>query len=87
LSGSVHVLKKNAEALVVASKENGPVVNADKTKYMVMSRDYNVGQNHKMKIDNKYVERLEHLNTFGRSQKDQNSIQVEINSRLKSGNA
>jgi len=82
LSRSAHVLKKNAEALVVTTKENGPVANADKTKYMVMSRDYNVGKNHKMKIDNKYVEKMEHLKTFGRSQKDQNSTQEEINSRL-----
>jgi len=28
-------IKKNAEALVVVSKENGPEVNADKTKYML----------------------------------------------------
>jgi len=33
------VQRKNAEALVVASKETGLEVNADKTKYMVMSRD------------------------------------------------
>jgi len=31
--------KKKAEALVVASKETGLEVNADKTKYMVMSGD------------------------------------------------
>jgi hypothetical protein len=37
LGGNVHTLKKNAEALVVASKETGLKVNADKTKYMVMS--------------------------------------------------
>jgi len=37
LGGSVHTIKENAEALVVASKENGLEVNADKTKYMVMS--------------------------------------------------
>jgi len=37
LGGSVLTTKKNAEALVVASKENGREVNADKTKYMVMS--------------------------------------------------
>jgi len=29
--------KENTESLVVASKENGLVVNADKTKYEVMS--------------------------------------------------
>jgi hypothetical protein len=39
----VHTVKKNAEALVVATKETGLEVNADKTKYMVMSRDQNVG--------------------------------------------
>jgi len=37
LVGSVHAIKKNAEALVIASKENGLEVNADKTKYIVVS--------------------------------------------------
>jgi len=39
LGGSIHTIKKNAEALIVASKESGLEVNADKTKYMVKSRD------------------------------------------------
>jgi len=39
LGGSVHTIKKNAEGLVVPSKETGLEVNVDKTKYMVMSRD------------------------------------------------
>jgi hypothetical protein len=30
MGGSVHTIKKNAEALVVASQENGLEVNADK---------------------------------------------------------
>jgi len=37
LGGSIHTIKENAEALIVASKEIGLEVNADKTKYMVMS--------------------------------------------------
>ena len=37
LGGSVHTVKKNAEALVAATKEIGLDVNADKTKYMIMS--------------------------------------------------
>ena len=39
LGGSAHTVKENAEALVVATKEIGLEVNADRTKYMVMSRD------------------------------------------------
>jgi len=39
MGGSVHTVKENAGALIVASKEIGIEVNADKTKYMVMSRD------------------------------------------------
>ena len=39
LGGSVHTVKKNAEALVVATKEIGLEVNAHKTKYMIVSRD------------------------------------------------
>jgi len=37
LGGSVHTIKKNSEVLVVACQETGLEVNADKTKYMVMS--------------------------------------------------
>ena len=41
LGGSVHTVKENAEALVVATKEIGLEVNVDETKYMIMSRDQN----------------------------------------------
>jgi hypothetical protein len=57
--GSVHTVKENAEALVVATKENGLEVNADKTKYMIMSRDQNAGRSYSMKIDNSSIERME----------------------------
>ena len=50
--GSAHTVKENAEALLVATKEIGLEVNADKTKYMVMSRDRNAGRGHSVKIDN-----------------------------------
>jgi hypothetical protein len=53
LGGSMHTIKENTEALVVASSEIGLEVNAEKTKYMVMSWDENAGQNHKIEIGNK----------------------------------
>jgi len=43
LGGRVYAIKNNTEALVVASKAFGLEVNADKTKYMVMSCDQNAG--------------------------------------------
>jgi len=46
LGGSVHTVKKNTEASAIASKETRLEVNADKTKYMVMSRDQNAGRRH-----------------------------------------
>jgi hypothetical protein len=43
LGGSIYTIRKNTEALLIASKEIGLEVNAEKTKYMVMSRDQNAG--------------------------------------------
>jgi len=56
LGGSVHTMRKNADALVVASNEIGLKVNAIKTKYMVMSRDQN---------DNSSFGRMEQLKYLG----------------------
>jgi hypothetical protein len=47
------------EALVVASKENGLEVNADKTTYMVMSRDQDTGRSYSKQTDNISFERVE----------------------------
>ena len=82
VGGSVHAIKENAEALIVATKEIGLEVNADKTKYMVMSRDQNAGQRH-----SRSFERVEEFIYVGATLTNQNSIQEEIKSSLKSGNA
>jgi hypothetical protein len=58
LGRSVHTIKKNTEALVIACKENGLEVNADKTEYMVMSRDQNAGRSQDIKTDNSCFERV-----------------------------
>jgi sorting nexin-29 len=87
LGGSIHAIKRNTESLVVASKEIGPEVNAEKTKYMVMSRKHDAGQNHNIKLGNKSFERVEQFKYLGTTLTNQNSIHEEIKSRLKSGNA
>ena len=65
MRGSVHNIKKNSEALVVASKEVGLEVDADKTKYMIMSRDQSAGRSHNIKIDNSSFERVEDFKYLG----------------------
>ena len=61
LGGSVHTVKKNAEALVAATRE----INAHKTKYVTMSRDQNAGRIHSMKMDNSSIERVEEFKYLG----------------------
>jgi hypothetical protein len=58
LEGSIYTLKENTEALVTATREIGLEVSADKTKYMVMSRDQNAGRN-SLRTDNIYFEIVE----------------------------
>ena len=52
VGGSIHTIKENTKALVVATKEIGLEVNADKTKYMVMSREQTAGLSHSIKVAN-----------------------------------
>ena len=71
----------------MAGKETGLEVNADKTEYMVMSWDQNAEQSHSIKNDNSSFERVEEITYLWTTLTYQNSIQEEIKSRLKSGNA
>jgi hypothetical protein len=84
---NAHTVKENAEALAVATREIELEVNADKTKYMVMSRDQNAGRSYRMKTDNSSFERVEEFKYFGTKLTNRNSIQEEIRRRLKLGNA
>jgi len=87
LGRSVYTIKKNTEALVIASNEIGLEVNADKTKCMVMSRDQNAGRSHDIKIDNSCFERVEQFRYLGTTLTNQNSNQEENKCRWKPQNA
>jgi len=73
--------------LVAATRENGLEVSADKTKYMVMSRDQSAGRIQSVRTDCSTFERVEEFNYLGTTLTNQNSITEEIKSRLRSGNA
>jgi hypothetical protein len=77
LGRSIHTIKENVEALVMASKEIGLEVNADKTKYMVMSRKQNAGR-HNIMTDNSSFERVEEFKYLGTTLAYQNSIIIII---------
>ena len=83
LGRSLRTLGEDTAASLVAIKK----IVLDKTKYMVKSRDQNAGRSHSMKNDNISFERVEDFRYLGKTSTYQNSIQEEIKSRLKSGNA
>jgi hypothetical protein len=83
----IHTIRKNTEALVIASLETDFDVKVEKTKYVVMSRYQIAGQNGYIQADNKSIETVEQFKYLGTTLTNQNSIHEEIKSRLKSGNA
>jgi hypothetical protein len=65
--------------LLVASKEIGLAVNADKTMDMVMSWDQNAGGSHNKKTVNRFFERMEQFKYLALTVMNQNSIrQIEV---------
>jgi hypothetical protein len=46
LGDNMHTIKENTETLIDASKGVSLEVNTEKTKYMLLSRHQNAGQNH-----------------------------------------
>jgi hypothetical protein len=85
MGGSLHSIKKNPEALVVASKEIGLKVNDDKTKYIVMSRDQNAERSYDMEINDASFYRAVQFKYLGSALTIQDFIQEEIKRILKSG--
>jgi hypothetical protein len=58
LGDSVNAIKENSETLLEASRDIGIEINAEKTKYMIMSRHPNSGQNQNIRIANESSENV-----------------------------
>jgi UDP-2,3-diacylglucosamine pyrophosphatase LpxH len=61
LVGSTHTVRKNTEALLIASEVICLEVNAKNCKYLVVSRDQNARQNANIKIVNKSFKIVEYF--------------------------
>ena len=66
---------------------SGLEVNVQKTDYMVMFRKQRAEQNNSMRISNKFSERAGQFKYFGTTLTNKNSINEEIKTSVKSGNA
>jgi hypothetical protein len=60
-------MKKNTGTLIDASKEVGLGVNAEKTKYMLLSRHQNAGQHHNINIGDRSFENVAQFKYLGRT--------------------
>jgi hypothetical protein len=65
LRDSIDTIKKNTEILIDASKEVGLELNVDETKYMLLSRHQNVGQNRDIKVANRTFENVAQFKYLG----------------------
>jgi hypothetical protein len=81
------MFRLETETLLEASRAVGLEINAEKSKYMIMSRHPNSVQNQNIRIANESFENVAKFKHLGTMLTNQNDIRDEVKSRLNSGNA
>jgi hypothetical protein len=81
LGDSLNTIKENTETPLKASWDVGLETNAGKTKYMIMSRLPNSGQNQNKRIANESFENVAKFRHLGTTLTDQSAVHNEIKSR------
>jgi hypothetical protein len=83
-ANDVNLLGDNIDTMWINTET---LIDAEKTKYMLLSRHQNARQNHNIKIANGSFENVSQFKYLETTVTNQNLIQKEIKRRLNSGNA
>jgi hypothetical protein len=87
LGDSINTITENTKFLLEASRYVGLEINAEKTKYVIMSCHPNSERNQNIRITNESFENVAKFEYLWKTLTNQNGIHDEIKSRLNSGNA
>jgi hypothetical protein len=87
MSDSINTIKENTETILEVSGDIDLEINPEQTKYMVMSRHPNSGQNQNIRIANELFKKVAKFKYLGTTLTSQNDIHDEIKGKLNSENA
>jgi hypothetical protein len=86
LNDNIDIIKKDTQTSIDTSREVGLEINTEKTKYMLLSRHQNAGQDHDIKLTNRCFENVAQFRVLGTTITNQTLIHEEFMRRLNSSN-